>query len=105
MYGAGSKLAAPPAFEFFPFGPSGRTSRTPGCPAINAERSASGSLPSGDITPTPVTTTRLMAGGTSPRDENAVDQRVAEAPGDVDDRADHHRARLPPACDQLMFDR
>src|SRR3954451_23367668 len=105
MYGAGSNSAAPPAFEFFPFGPSVMTSRTPDCPAINAEKSASGSLPSGEITPTPVTTTRLMAGGTSPRDENAVDQRGAEAPGGVDDRADHHRARLPSTRDRLMFDR
>src|SRR4051795_8697174 len=105
MYGAGSNSAAPPAFEFFPFGPSVMTSRTPDCPAINAEQSASGSLPSGEITPTPVTTTRLMSGGTSPRDEYAVDQRGAEAPGGVDDRADHHRARLPSACDRLMFDR
>src|SRR3954463_2239343 len=114
MNGAGSKSAGPPAFECGPFGPSVITSRTLERPSINAEKSASGSLPSGEITPIPVTTTRLMSveqrGETAllfrlPRDENAVDQRGAEAPGGVDDRSDHHRARFPSACDRLMLDR
>src|ERR1700741_1955372 len=43
-----------------PFDPSVTISRTPERPSINAENIVSGSLPSGEMTPSPVTTTRLV---------------------------------------------
>src|SRR3954447_14228352 len=43
-----------------PFDPSVTISRTPERPAISTANMVSGSLPSGEMTPIPVTTTRLL---------------------------------------------
>src|ERR1700756_781912 len=53
-------------FVLGPFEPSVTISRTPDRPAISAENMESASLPSGEITPIPVTTTCLRSPAITP---------------------------------------